>query len=506
MPYLSLMFSDENIRKSFYMKKNHMVSQDVIKDLAITHILSEIKKVTPDFPEDFLLFSPYDYDTLNLRREIAQELYDSSVVLDSFEEFAVDLHILQKYCRNMAYINNKDAKNHSFLRACVEYCNCLKRLAEITKKAQSRVLRAIHDRAQTLFFEIENRIYIKATELFDCVNDMLSFSMRFDFVNNTVKIEEKVKAPASNRLSKLTDDLFGKKIDFTFSAVNNDQLSPFEELLLGAMKVHSPNIFQELELFYEENKLLDFDKLINLREEILFFTGYIKFVKKLEDAGFVFSFSEITTDNICAHSIYDLSLAVRLGCADLIVTNDMEIQKGDIFVVTGSNQGGKTTFLRAFGQCAFLASQGLPVPAENFNAPFFGLIATHFNRTEKVGKSRLEDEIDRIKVILSSACDNCLVLVNECFVGARHGDAVVLSERLFEKLFAIGATCGFVTHLFELPMRDARLVSFVADISQDGMERRTYHISKRSPGGFAHARSIAIACGATYEQLLAETQ
>ena len=204
--------------------------------------------------------------------------------------------------------------------------------------------------------------------------------------------------------------------------------------------------------------------------------------------------------------MYDISLAVKLSESKLIVANDIEIKKGDIFVVSGSNQGGKTTFLRAFGQCAFLASQGLPVPAQDFRAPFFSLIATHFNRVEKKGKSRLEDEIGRIKNILSRTDESSLVLFNECFVGTRRSDAVVLSEKVFEKLFGLGATCGFVTHFFELSMRNSRLISFVADISEDGTERRTYRILRKSPDGLAHARSIADACGATYEKLSGETK
>lgn len=144
------------------------------------------------------------------------------------------------------------------------------------------------------------------------------------------------------------------------------------------------------------------------------------------------------------------------------------------------------------------------MPAESFCAPFFGGVYTHFNRMEKPGKSRLEDEINRLKVLLPYVCDNGLVLLNECFVGTRRSDALILSEKLFEKFLECGTTCGFVTHLYELPMRDRRLISFVAQTSQDlgEQEHCTYHIINRSPESSAHAHNIAIAGGATYEQLI----
>ncbi len=506
MAHFSILFSDKLAENKFYETKNDGIAAEAVHDLALSRILEEIKKGTPDFPEDFLLFSPYDVATQNLRRETAEEIYGSSAVFENFKQFAARLYVLKKHRAGIIEIKNKDARNHCFLNAVLEYCKDLERLCKITENARSRGLRVLHESAEALLSEALRGLYEKAEALSARVSGMLSLSMRFDFFNQTVKIGEREKTPASERLSLLADDLFGVKLAFSFSAVNNVQLSPLEELLLEAMKARSPEIFEELEAFYEENRRLDFNKLIDLRDEILFFTGYIEFVKKYEEAGFKFCFPKMTNGSICARGMYDISLAVKLGRADLVVANDTDMEKGDIFVVSGSNQGGKTTFLRSFGQCTFLASQGLPVPAQSFVAPFFGLIATHFNRAEKAGKSRLEDEIERIKNILSRAGENSLVLFNECFVGTRRGDAVLLSEKVFAKLFEFGATCGFVTHFFELPMRDSRLVSFVADITEDGTERRTYRILKKSPDGLAHAHSIAAACGATYEQLLAETK
>jgi DNA mismatch repair ATPase MutS len=309
----------------------------------------------------------------------------------------------------------------------------------------------------------------------------------------------------SEKISELSESILGTKLSFSFSAVNNVQLSPLEETLLEIIKTQAPEIFEKLTLLREENRAFDFDNLIDLRDEILFFTGYIEFAKKYESLGYIFSFAETSQKDIYVHNLYDISLAIQNGGKNTIVTNDIEIKKGDIFIVSGANQGGKTTFLRAFGQCILFAAQGLPVPAEKFSSPFFDLIATHFNRAEKTGSSRFEDEIHRIKYILSSVSSNSLILLNECFSGTRRSDAVIISEKIFKIIFDMGATCGFVTHFFELPMRDNRLISFTADIVANQTAKRTYRIVKRNPEGLALASSIVETCGATYEQLLAET-
>lgn len=294
MSYMSLLFSNEKCYKDFLNKKTDIIYQDVIKDLGISCILTEIEKITPNFPEDFLRYPLYDYDTQSLRREIVQELYDSSDIFDNFERFATDLFVLRKHCENVNNINNDDARNHGFLCAFIEYSKDLKHLAEITKNVQSHGLQMMHQNAQDLFLEIEDGIYKKAQEIFNSVNDMLSFSIRFDLFNQTLKIEDKEYNPITEQLSELLGNLFDAKFDFVFSAVNNNQLSQLEELLLKVMKVRNPDVFEALELFFIENKLFNFNILTNIYDEILFFLGYIKFVKKYEKAGFKFSLLDKT--------------------------------------------------------------------------------------------------------------------------------------------------------------------------------------------------------------------
>ena len=506
MAHFSILFANEKTRSDFCKRKGEEFSSAAVKDLNITAIIDEIRKLTPDFPSEYLLFPPYDKDTQKLRGETAEELYGSSAVFDSMKRMASKLYTLKQHCRNIIDIKNKDARNHCFLCAVLEYCAALRYLLEITEGAASRGLAGLHGYAAELLGKAETGLYTRAQELMGKIDEMLALSLYADFMGQNIKTAVSEKEPLSDKIALLAEDILGAKLNFSFSAVNNVQISPLEEALLALMKAQNASVFEELELFYEENKLLDFYSLIDLRDEILFFTGYIEFVKKYEKAGFSFALPKTVEGTICMRNVYDISLAVKLGKPDLIVANSAEIQKGDIFVVSGANQGGKTTFLRSFGQCVFLAAHGLPVPAEKFEAPFCGFMATHFNRAETVGKSRLEDELERVRAILSAAKENSVLLFNECFVGTRRGDAVILSEKVFEKIFSLGATCGFVTHFFELALRDKRLLSFVAEAMDDASEQRTYRIVRRSPDGLAHAHSIAVSCGATYAHLLAETE
>ena len=131
-------------------------------------------------------------------------------------------------------------------------------------------------------------------------------------------------------------------------------------------QLHS-DLFLRLETFCERNAGFIDETIADFDREIQFYVAYLEHVAKFARLGLRVSLPIMSRieSRVC-HDAFDLALAQMLLKGDVsIVCNDFVLKGGErIIVVTGPNQGGKTTFARMFGQLHYLANLGCPAPAE----------------------------------------------------------------------------------------------------------------------------------------------
>jgi DNA mismatch repair ATPase MutS len=168
------------------------------------------------------------------------------------------------------------------------------------------------------------------------------------------------------------------------------------------------------------------DGIANFAKEAEFYLIYVNYMKNLERMGYRFAIPSFIDGGIYVRKFYNLLLAKR-GSA---VPNDIQTDGSRrIFVITGMNSGGKTTFATSFGQLAFLAKLGLPVPAVEAKIPFFSSIMTAYPAEEDVRESlsRLELDVARAKAIIERADSRSLVIANELFSSTTSDEGLLLT-------------------------------------------------------------------------------
>jgi DNA mismatch repair protein MutS len=241
--------------------------------------------------------------------------------------------------------------------------------------------------------------------------------------------------------------------------------------------------------------------------QLQFYLAYLDHIRPLRGAGLAFCYPEISAGSkeVRAADTFDLALASKLVSErKQVVTNDFRLEGRErIFVVTGPNQGGKTTFARTFGQLHHLACVGCPVPGSTARLFLFDRLFTHFEKEEDLTtmSGKLEDDLIRIGKILGAATSGSIVILNETFASTTLHDARFLGTKLLTKVMRLDALCVYVTFVDELASVGEQVVSMMSTIVPENPAERTHKVVRKPADGLAYALALARKHDLTYEQL-----
>ena len=268
-----------------------------------------------------------------------------------------------------------------------------------------------------------------------------------------------------------------------------------------------PEVFHALADYYARHQDYLDTTIAQFDREAHFYLAYLAYIKPLRATGLPFCSPDIAVGarDISVRDTFDLALASKLvASATPVVTNDVALNDPErIIVVTGPNQGGKTTFARAIGQLNYLASLGLLIPGRAARLALPDQIFTHFEREEDPAalQGKLEDELVRIHAILTQATGASFIIMNESFSSTTLQDALLIGERVLRRIIALDALCVYITFMDELASLDQHIVSMVSAVVPENTALRTFKITRQPANGLAYAEALAVRYGLTYEAL-----
>lgn len=136
------------------------------------------------------------------------------------------------------------------------------------------------------------------------------------------------------------------------------------------------------------------------------------------------------------------------------IPNDTQLTDAQsLWIITGPNMGGKSTYLRQVALISVMAQCGSFVPAKNAHLPILDRIFTRIGAGDNLaaGKSTFLVEMEETASICTQATQNSLVILDEVGRGTSTFDGLAIAQAVIEYLYEkVGARCLFATHYHEL--------------------------------------------------------
>ena len=506
MSFISILFNE----KSNQLRAQHTEFPSFFIDLNLDQVVDSIAKDYSEYDlKPFLYFPLSNLDEVLYRQEVFLDLENISLY-EFVRLFTGKMNDVRKHLRLVEKLYYKNQKEIWFLYAVEIYCDAVNKFKADLSSAQlnsrgfltfreyltnytsSSEFKSLTEEIKKLKTDLENVEYCIIIK--DNSFTVQNFEPGIDYSAEIEATFEKFKQGAV------------KNYLVSYNSVSQD-MNHIEAQILDFVAMLNSDLFSRLNEFCTQQINFIDETMAGFDREIHFYISYIEHIKKFKSNELQFCYPKIvsTTKEIYNYEGFDLALAQKLTEESKpIVCNDFFMKdKERIIVVTGPNQGGKTTFARMFGQLHYLASLGCLVPGREAKLFLFDNIFTQFERSEKVEnlRGKLEDDLTRIHYILEKATSRTIIIMNEIFNSTTIQDVSFLSTKIMERILELDLLCVWVTFIDELASFSAQTVSITSTIVPENPALRTFKIIRKPADGLAYALAIAEKYRLTYSRI-----
>ncbi len=471
-----LMYKDRDFKES-ELPKN---SEDLISDLGLDVIFDHMSKGDQyifNISKEVLLNPLVDKETIIYRQEIMKDALENPEIIRSLYSMTIEVEESKRE-KWWGIFGWKTPSNilsgaRRTLESLLYFLKKLRKVAdENSDKFRSEGFRNFFEMIKT---ELSDEYLQRAEEMVEKLKFQRGILLR-------VSIGEGNEGKGYTLIKPLEKKWFQRIL--RRQKVYSYKLNPRDEAGAQALdEIRNKGISEVTSVVAcAADHIEDFFK--KLRREIAFYVGAINLQESMKALEIPITFPVVTDEKqISFRNLVSISLALTNGKKKVIGNDLKEIGK-NLFIVTGANRGGKTTFLRSFGQAVLMMQSGMFVSAKDFSSNLYSGVFTHFRREEdedmKMGK--FEEELSRMSIIVDQIKPGALLLLNEFLSSTNEREGSEIAHQIVRALVESGISVMYVTHMYTLARKFfgcKKAIFLRAERTPDG--RRTFKIKEGEP-------------------------
>ena len=480
-------------------ENTRVISETTRKDLRLDRIIERFEDHGKyQSNTDVFIHPLYNQENIIFRQEVMKD-FENTELRNKVREFANDIKYLNSQMEKIHHIKNEQLNliecSNIFL-VIKKYCSRIERFSRETKRyiaseGMKDILKGIDEYINEEHFQcVKENLNLLCDSLGKIQFCMLIRDGGFKIRPSESErcVEDEIRNIFA-RFSKNREEI-EKKSAYTIRNAEH-----IDEAILKLLSRWHNKEFQNLRKFvYTYRDIID-PEILRFSDEVFFYIRWQDMITPLKEKGLKFCYPKFDDrDCIYCEEGFDLALGLDLQEENKsIVTNSFHLNKNErTIVVSGPNQGGKTTFARYFGQTFYLSALGCSIPGENAVMKCCDQIYTHFEKEEIQGTDggKLQDDILRLHEIMKKSTSDSVLVINEIYSSTTLQDAVYLGRKMMEEISKKGCIAICVTFLEELADYDEHTVSMMSTIDET-TRMRSYKIIRKMADGVADAMSLA---------------
>jgi hypothetical protein len=362
-------------------------------DLNLDQIVTVVTAKKEEYAlKPFFYLPLHDVDAITYRHEIMRDLQDARLFA-TITSFSARMRTMRRHLDLAGKLSYVRQKERWFLDAVDSYCDAVSQLVGDLSREQFTSRGLLSFREYITEYAASESFGSLREQTKKLKNDLASIRYCLFIDGLTVHAGRYADEPDYTAEIEATFERFkqGDVSRYPFEFSEEPGMNRIEAMVFDLVVKRYPDIFFALEQYCSVHKEFQYPTIVTFDREIQFYIAWLEYIAPLREAGLNFCYPRISSVSKEIHSLggFDLALAAKLRAEQsLLVCNDFRLAGPErVIVVTGPNQGGKTTFARTFGQLHYLAGLGCPVPGAEAQLFLFDRRFTHFEREENTATS-----------------------------------------------------------------------------------------------------------------------